>query len=185
MNVERRIKNEECRMKSSAFALELVFPSFFILHSSFCLFSMRISKKSEYALRALIAIARNPKPNQIHDLSKRENIPVKFLEQILLSLRHAGILTSKRGVGGGYSLRKNAGEITVGEVICVMDGPLAPVPCAAVNPNGKCTCPNPRTCALRLLMTEVREELSGLLDHRSIEDVMRLSPDAGALAFEI
>jgi Rrf2 family cysteine metabolism transcriptional repressor len=146
---------------------------------------MRISKKSEYALRALIAIARNPRSHQVHDLAKRENIPLKFLEQLLLALRQAGILASKRGVGGGYTLRRETNQITVGEVIRIMDGPLAPVPCAAASPLEKCTCPNPRTCALRLLMTEVREQLSATLDHRTIEDVLRLSPDGGSLAFEI
>src|ERR1700728_4410704 len=64
---------------------------------------MRISKKAEYALRALAAIARQPKCWQIQELSGRENIPIKFLEQILLALRHAGLLASKRGVGGGYT----------------------------------------------------------------------------------
>ena len=66
---------------------------------------MRVSRKSEYALRALIAMARKPRSYQIQELSDAENIPIKFLEQILLTLRHAGFLTSKRGVGGGYSLR--------------------------------------------------------------------------------
>ncbi len=146
---------------------------------------MRISKKSEYALRALIVIARSPRSHQMHDLSKRENIPLKFLEQLLLALRHAGILSSKRGVGGGYALARQPDRITVGEVIRIMDGPLAPVPCAAVNPVEKCTCPNPQTCALRLLMTGAREDLSARLDHCTIEDMLKLSPGGGELAFEI
>jgi Rrf2 family protein len=146
---------------------------------------MRISKKSEYALRALIAIARGRRSYQIHELSRQENIPVKFLEQILLTLRNAGFLTSKRGVGGGYVLRTEPSQITVGEIIGLMDGPLAPVPCAASRPTETCTCPDPRTCALRLLMIDVREELCAMLDHRTIEDVIRASPDPNALAFEI
>lgn len=146
---------------------------------------MRISRKSEYALRALVAMSRKPGSHQIQELSERENIPVKFLEQILLALRHAGFLTSKRGVGGGYSLRVNPSQISVREVIEIMDGPLAPVPCAAVRPLEKCSCPDPRTCALRLLMTGLREKIEGMLGHRSIEDMMRLSPDSTSLAFEI
>lgn len=146
---------------------------------------MRISKKSEYALRALIAFARNPRSYQIHELSRQENIPVKFLEQILLALRHAGLLSSKRGVGGGYSLRVDANRITVGEVIRIMDGPIAPVPCAAGLPMEKCTCPDPRNCALRLFMTGVREGLEGVLDKTTLEDVIRLSLDQSGLAFEI
>src|SRR3982750_747076 len=104
-------------------------------------------------------MARQAKSWQIQELSVRENIPIKFLEQILLSLRHAGLLSSKRGVGGGYSLRKEAGTITVGEVIRTLDGPLAPVPCAAEEPGERCTCPDRARCPIRLLMTEVRREL--------------------------
>ena len=103
----------------------------------------------------------------------------------LLTLRNAGFLTSKRGVGGGYVLRAEPSQITVGEIIGLMDGPLAPVPCAASRPTETCTCPDPRTCALRLLMIDVREELCAMLDHRTIEDVIRASPDPNALAFEI
>jgi len=146
---------------------------------------MRISKKSEYALRALLVFARNPRSYQIHELSERENIPVKFLEQILLALRHGGLLNSKRGVGGGYSLRANPGRITVGEVIRIMDGPVAPVSCAAENPQEKCTCPDPRTCALRLFMISVREGIGGMLDGCTLEELARLGSDQGGLAFEI
>ena len=146
---------------------------------------MRISRKAEYALRALVAIARQPKSWQIQELSARENIPVKFLEQILLALRHAGLLTSKRGVGGGYSLRKQPSEISVGEVIRTLDGPIALVPCAAEQAGAPCTCPDPNSCALRLLMTDVRKDLSSMLDHRTIEDMMHLAPPSDALAFDI
>jgi Rrf2 family protein len=146
---------------------------------------MRISKKSEYALRSLLVFARNPRSYQIQELSRMEKIPIKFLEQILLTLRHAGLLDSKRGVGGGYVMRVPANQITVGKVIQIMDGPLSPVPCAAVNPSEQCTCPDPRTCALRLFMTQVREKLSTILEERTIEDLMRMGPDAAGLAFDI
>lgn len=146
---------------------------------------MRISKKSEYALRALVVFARKPRSYQIQELSRMENIPIKFLEQILLTLRHAGLLDSKRGVGGGYVMRVPASQITVGKVIQVMDGPLSPVPCAAVNPSEQCTCPDPRTCPLRLFMTQVREQLASVLDQRTIEDLMQMTPDASGLAFDI
>ena len=146
---------------------------------------MRISRKAEYALRALVAIAREPKAWRIEELSARENIPVKFLEQILLSLRHAGLLSSRRGVGGGYSLHRPAEEITVGAVIRALDGPLAPVPCATERPLEQCTCPDPRSCALRLLMTGIQRELSNALDGKTIEDMLHLTPRADTLAFEI
>src|SRR3954462_13099240 len=104
-------------------------------------------------------MARQPKSWQIQELSQRENIPVKFLEQILLALRHAGMLSSKRGVGGGYVLRKAAAEITVGEVIRPFDGPVARVPCAAEVPGEPCTCPDRLRCPVRLFLTTVRSDL--------------------------
>lgn len=146
---------------------------------------MRISRKAEYALRALVAIARQPRSWGISELSARENIPVKFLEQILLSLRHAGLLSSKRGVGGGYALRRAPSEISVGEVIRVLDGPVALVACAAEQAGAPCTCPDRRTCAVRLVMTDVRREITALLEARTIEEMTRLSPATDALAFEI
>lgn len=146
---------------------------------------MRISRKAEYALRALVAMSREARSWGIHELSGRENIPMKFLEQILLALRHAGLLTSKRGVGGGYALHRQPSEITVAEVIRVLDGPLAPVPCAGEEPVGKCTCPDPRTCALRLMMTEVRRDLANALEQRTISDMLELSRNPETLAFEI
>ena len=146
---------------------------------------MRISRKSEYALRALVPLARERRSWGIQELSERENIPVKFLEQILLALRHAGLLTSKRGVGGGYTLLRAADEISVAEIIRIFDGPLAPVPCAAERPVGKCTCPDPRTCSVRLLMTRVRADLAAALENQTIGDMLRLAPGADTLAFEI
>lgn len=153
---------------------------------------MRISKKAEYGLRALSAIARHagPRPNgrrawRIEELSARENIPIKFLEQILLTLRRAGFLTSKRGVGGGYALARPPSEISVGEVIRALDGPLAPVPCAAEHPTEPCTCPDPRNCALRALMVNLRRDLSAILDRQTIEDMLHLAPGAETMAFDI
>jgi Rrf2 family protein len=146
---------------------------------------MRISRKSEYALRALVAMSRRPGSYQIQEMSENENIPIKFLEQILLTLRHAGFLLSKRGVGGGYSLRVNPSQINVREIVEIMDGPIAPVPCAALRPLEKCSCPDPRTCALRLLMIDLREEIGEMLGQRTIEDMVQLSPDSNSLAFEI
>jgi Rrf2 family protein len=146
---------------------------------------MHVSKKAEYALRALVAMARRPGSWPIQELSTQENIPVKFLEQILLSLRHGGLLTSKRGVGGGYSLAMPPSQISVGAVIATLDGPLAPVACAAEKPVEKCTCPDPRTCSLRLLMTGIRRDLAAMLEGRTIEDMLRLAPGAEKLAFDI
>lgn len=146
---------------------------------------MRLSKKAEYGLRALAAMARGKRSWSIQELSAQENIPVKFLEQILLTLRHAGVLSSRRGVGGGYSFAKPASETTVGEVVRSLDGPLSPVPCASEQPGERCTCPDVRACPVRLLMLQFRDELAAWLDARTIEDLARLGPPTTGLAFEI
>ena len=146
---------------------------------------MRISRKAEYALRALVALARNGGPMQIGELSRVESIPVKFLEQILLGLRNEGLLASKRGVGGGYMLKRMAGKITVGSVVRAMDGPMGPLPCAGMaGDDVPCSCPNPRTCALRAFMREMHAEMNALMDGRTIEDLARMVAGE-ALAFEI
>jgi Rrf2 family protein len=147
---------------------------------------MRISKKTEYALRALVAMARPPVRSwSIHDLASGERIPIKFLEQILLALRRAGLLHSKRGVGGGYTFLRAPDEIRLGEVIEIFDGPLAPIPCAAERPHERCTCPEPRTCSVRLAMSGIRRDLAALLAARTIEDMLKLSPGPQTLAFDI
>jgi Rrf2 family protein len=147
---------------------------------------MRLSKKAEYGLRALVAIARQPgRPWSIQELAAQERIPIKFLEQILLSLRHAGMLSSKRGVGGGYTLVRPADQIRLGDVIAVFDGPLAPVPCSVEKPTEPCTCPDPRTCPVRLTMLQVRKDIAAVLGDRTIEDMVRLAPGPAPMAFDI
>ena len=152
---------------------------------------MRFSKKTEYALRALFAIARvaqgsNAASWRIEQISRQENIPIKFLEQILLSLRHAGLMASKRGVGGGYRLARSPGEITVGEVIRAIHGPFTPLPCALPEQRQElCTCPDKRTCPVRALMVDVQPQLEELFDGRTLEDVLRRVPQTAALTFDI
>ena len=146
---------------------------------------MRISKKAEYALRALVVMARENKSWRIEELSARENIPIKFLEQILLALRHGGLLSSKRGVGGGYALLKPAAEVSLADIVEILDGPIAPIGCAAERPSETCSCPDPHTCPLRAMMSHVRSDLSEIMRSRSIEDMLRLAPGPDTLAFEI
>jgi len=146
---------------------------------------MRLSKKAEYGLRALAVMARGRKSWSIQELSEAEHIPAKFLEQILLSLRHAGLLTSRRGMMGGYSLARPASEITVGEIIRSLEGPIALLPCAAERPSEPCSCPDQNTCPVRQIMTAFQQETMSWLDGRSLEDMARLSPGHGALAFDI
>ena len=146
---------------------------------------MRISRKAEYALRALVALARHGRALQIGELSRVENIPVKFLEQILLALRNDGFLASKRGVGGGYTLKQSAENISVGEVLRAIDGPVGPLPCAsAAGDEVPCSCPDPGSCPIRKFMTQLHAGMNALLDARTIEDLAKM--DVGqALAFEI
>ena len=147
---------------------------------------MRISKKAEYALRALVAMARAPGRSwSIHELAAEERIPIKFLEQILLALRRGGVLNSKRGVGGGYTLVREPNDISLAEVVAIFDGPLAPIACSADRPTERCTCPDPRTCALRLLMTGIRKDLAAMLNSRTIDDMLKFAPGGQSLAFEI
>jgi len=120
---------------------------------------MRISRRAEYALRALLLIAQDTeeKIHQTQNLSDRGNIPVKFLEQILLTLRNEGLLISKRGVGGGYSLQKRPSEMLVLDIIELLDGPIAPLPCALDQRGEPCGCFDPICCPLRPLMQQTRQ----------------------------
>jgi Rrf2 family protein len=110
-------------------------------------------------------------PLQIRALAEREHIPVKFLEQILLSLKNAGLLHSRMGAGGGYYLARPAAEISLGQVIRVLDGPLAPVSCVSQMAYEACDCPDEPTCGLRSVMLEVRTAISSILDGTSLAEV--------------
>src|SRR5664279_3818544 len=131
---------------------------------------MRLFKRGEYGLRAMIILAGTPHPNaplpvvQIKEISEREKIPGKFLEQILLSLKNAGLLQSKMGVGGGYYLAKPPSEITLGQIFRVLDGPLAPIRCVSQMAYEPCGCPDEQTCGLRLVMGDVRNAITNVLD---------------------
>ncbi len=106
------------------------------------------------------------------DLSEQESIPKKFLEQILLGLKGAGFVESKKGRGGGYSLARNPAEITLGEVIRRIEGPLAPLPCASETAYRKCDeCEDADTCGTRMVMREVRDATARILDSTTLADV--------------
>jgi Rrf2 family protein len=137
---------------------------------------MRLSKRGEYGLRAMLNLATLAPQSgvvQIREIAQREQIPVKFLEQILLTLRNAGLVHSKMGAGGGYYLARPAGDITLGQIIRVLDGPLAPIRCVSQMAYEPCACPDEKTCGLRLTMLDVRNAISGILDHTTLADVAR------------
>jgi Rrf2 family protein len=140
---------------------------------------VRLSKRGEYGLRAMIALAEPapkgdaPQMMQIKEISLREQISVKFLEQILLTLKNAGLLHSKMGVGGGYYLARSASEITLGQIFRVLDGPVAPIKCVSQMAYETCGCPDEETCGLRLVMGDVRNAIANILDNTTLADVTK------------
>lgn len=134
---------------------------------------MKISKKGEYALRAMIYLALNYDKGtvQIRDIARRENIPEKFLEQILLTLKKAGLLQSRQGIGGGYSLIRPPNEISLAEVIRIIDGPLAPLSC--VSQWAYVKCPEEQNCGLYSVMLDVRNTIASMLENLTFEDVCK------------
>ena len=140
---------------------------------------MKISKRGEYALRALIdfGIAHElGRPLlKINELVAKERLPVKFLEQILTQLREAGYIGTKRGKAGGYLLAKPAREISLGKVIRLIDGPLAPISCVSVTAYERCSCPDEDHCGLRMLMLDVRNAIARILDRYVLADVVEIT----------
>jgi Rrf2 family protein len=138
---------------------------------------MRLSKRGEYGLRAMISLANMLDADQqnpiipIKEISRTENIPIKFLEQILLTLKNAGLLQSKMGFGGGYYLAKPPTEINLGQIVRVLDGPLAPIRCVSQMAYEPCACPNEATCGLRMVMRDVRNAIANILDNTTLADV--------------
>ena len=138
---------------------------------------MRLSKRGEYGLRAMISLAEAQKNSptgmvQIKEISAREQIPSKFLEQILLALKNAGLVHSKMGVGGGYYLAKAPKEITLGQIVRTLDGPLAPIKCVSQMAYEPCGCPDEETCGLRMVMGDVRNAIANVLDKTTLTTVM-------------
>lgn len=135
-----------------------------------------LSKKAKYALQALLQLAKEYEqgPILISELARREGIPKKFLELILLDLKNHGVLQSKKGKGGGYFLGKAPQAIYVGQIIRVLDGPLAPIPCVSQTAYMKCSeCHDEKTCGIRLVMQEVRDATAKILDSTSLADMIK------------
>jgi Rrf2 family protein len=137
---------------------------------------MRLSKRGEYGLRAMIHLANAQKYSpdvlvQIKDISVQEKIPTKYLEQILLALKNAGLLQSKMGIGGGYYLARTPEQINLGQIIRVLDGPLAPIRCVSHMAYEPCGCPDEQTCGLRMVMGDVRDAIADILENMSLADV--------------
>ena len=133
---------------------------------------MKLSTRGEYAARALMDLALHGEegPVKIRDIAARQEIPNKYLENILLALQRAGITRSKRGARGGYYLARPAESITIGEVVRIMDGPLAPIHCVSVSAYERC--PREATCELKRVWQEVRDAIAGILDNTTFADVV-------------
>ena len=140
---------------------------------------MKVSKRGEYALRALIDLgiaAEVGRPLiQLTELADSEKIPVKFLEQIMLVLKDAGLVESVRGRYGGYTLARPSGKIAVGQVVRLIDGPLAPIGCVSQTAYEKCSCPDESHCGLRMVMLDVRNAIANILDRYSLSDVVEVT----------
>jgi Rrf2 family protein len=149
-----------------------------------------LSQKAKYALRALLMLAEQSQTDMvmIADIAERENVPRKFLEAILVDLRKRGLLDSRRGKYGGYRLAKPADAISFGEIIRIVDGPLAPLPCASKTGFRPCDdCTDVNSCSVRWLMLQVRDATADILDNCSLADALKHRQATGLLPgqFEI
>jgi Rrf2 family protein len=140
---------------------------------------MKISKRGEYALRALIDLGIASELGwpmlQISELASKEKLPVKFLEQIFAQLKTAGYVKSRRGKFGGYSLARPMNRIKFGEVIRSIEGPLAPIRCVSQTSYARCSCPDEAHCGLRILMFDVRNAISAILDRYTLADIVEIT----------
>lgn len=140
-----------------------------------------LSMKAKYALRALTVLAQHhPQLMRTKAVALEADAPAKFLETILSDLKNHGIVTSKRGMMGGYFLSKPAHMIVVGDVVRIIDGPLAPIRCASVTAYQRCDdCPDEKACAIHYMMKDVRAAICGVLDHRTISDMLQIPSKLG------
>lgn len=137
---------------------------------------MKLSKRGEYGMRAMIYLAaceEESKIVSIKEIADHENISVKFLEQILLTIKNAGLLHSKMGVGGGYYLAKSPHDITLGQVERILDGPLAPIRCVSQTAYEPCACSDEKSCGLRIVMLDVRNAIANILDKTTLADILK------------
>jgi Rrf2 family protein len=134
---------------------------------------MKLSVRGEYAIRALLVLALNygEEVIRIQDISERQNIPKKFLEQILNDLKALGAVESRRGAAGGYRLARPPQNITLASVVRHVEGALAPVSCVSDRFYERCTCPDEARCAIRAVMGEVREAVVGIMERVTLADL--------------
>jgi len=137
---------------------------------------MRVSKKTDYALRALFTLVDNygGLPIPIRELARRNDVPKRFLEQIMLDLKAQGWVSSTAGIRGGYVLAKNPTKITMGEVVRHFDGILAPIDCVSVA--GYKRCSQEPVCRFRRVFLDIRNYVAGVMDRSTLADVAKILP---------
>ena len=147
-----------------------------------------LSSKAKYGLKAMVHLARREGEGAvlIADIAQAERIPRKFLDAILLELKIQGFLASKKGKGGGYALARPSASISVGDIVRVLDGPLAPVPCVSRQSYRRCEdCVDEAACAVRAVMQEVRDAVAAILDNTTLTDMASRKPAAPVLIYDI
>jgi Rrf2 family protein len=136
---------------------------------------MKLSVRGEYALRAMLVLARDYQEDdsvvRIQEISTRQNIPKRFLEQILNDLKSGHLVESKRGIAGGYRLRRPPERITLAEIVRHVEGPLSPVSCVSEKFYEKCSCPDEARCAVRSVMKEVRDGIARVMEGTTLADL--------------
>lgn len=140
-----------------------------------------ITKKTEYALKALIILAQQPKDISTlsSDIALADKLPKKFLEFLLLSLRKGGILQSKIGKGGGYRLALNPDQISIARVVRILEGDFSPLPCMSEHLPSICESDNdPTCCGIHLIMAEVKQSIAAVLEQRTLADLVKLGETA-------
>ena len=135
---------------------------------------MRISAKGEYAAKAVLYLSlKYPDVVTIHEVAKRHSIPVKYLEHILLALKKAGVLESRRGMRGGYTLARSPEKISIGEVLRVVDGKFSQSSCIEVDLRHPYTCPESETCGLRQVWQDVQGAVEKILFETTFDEVCK------------
>ncbi len=134
---------------------------------------MKLSTRGEYALRALLVLGLDYGPHvvRIQKISEEQNIPKRFLEQILNELKSAGIVESKRGIAGGYRLARSPQEITLAAIIRHIEGALAPISCVSERFYEKCSCPDEARCAIRSVMKEARDAVVKVVERITVAEL--------------
>ena len=134
---------------------------------------MRLSRRSEYGLRALVDLVREDarQPIPLAVLAERNRLPVKFLEQIMATLKHAGIVRTTLGAHGGYAIAADPRTVSVGRIIRLLDGALAPLGCVSLRYYERCSCVDEATCSLRDIMIDVRDAMLEVLDKETLAEL--------------